>query len=76
MQTCCPKCSTIVRSSGTGWEIINSSCVELVGTQWNGEPEYCPLLSIVVEPEVVLPGVAVRTSVQAEIDRVRVTFLK
>lgn len=73
MQTCCPNCSTIVKSKGDHWELINSSCVELVGTEWNGKPEYCPLLSVVVEPEVTLPGVAVRVRVQAEIDRVKVS---
>lgn len=76
LQTCCPKCSTIVKSNGTEWEILNSSCPALVGTQWNGSPEYCPVLSVVVEPDVVLPGVAARATVQAQIDRVRVQFLK
>jgi hypothetical protein len=45
MQTCCPKCSTMVKSVGTEWKIINGSCPELVGTQVNGKPEYCPVLS-------------------------------
>ena len=76
MQTCCPKCSTMVKSAGPEWEIINGSCPELDGTQWIGKPEYCPILSVVVEPDVVLPGVAARTNVQAEIERVRVRFLK
>ena len=76
MQTCCPKCSTIVKSTGTDWEIINSSCPALIGTPWSGQPEYCPVLSVVVEPDVVLPGVAVRTVVQAEIDHAKVLFLQ
>jgi hypothetical protein len=76
MQTCCPKCSTIVKSAGNAWEIINGACPELARTQWNGRPEYCPVLSVVVEPDVVLPGVAERPAIQAEIDRVRVQLLK
>src|SRR5260370_13474147 len=72
MLTGCPKCSTMVKSTGPEWKIINTSCSELVGTQWNGKPEYCPILSVVAEPDVVLPGVATCATVQAEIDRVRI----
>ena len=76
MQTCCPKCSTIVKSSGGHWELINPACPDLVGTPWNGQPEFCPLLSEVVRPEVELPGVAQAAAVQAAIDLVKVSFLK
>ena len=65
-----------MKSTGTDWEIINSSCPALIGTPWSGQPEYCPVLSVVVEPDVVLPGVAVRTTVQAQIDRIKVQLLK
>ena len=61
-----------MRAAGREWKILNRSCPELVGTQWNGKPEYCPVLSIVAEPDVVLPGVANRADVQAEIDRAEV----
>jgi hypothetical protein len=71
MQTACPKCATIVKSTEAKWEILNGSCPELAGTQWSGKPEYCPILSLVVEPDIVLPGVANRAEVEAEIDRVK-----
>jgi len=32
-----------------------------------GKPEYCPVLSVVVEPDVILPGVAIRAEVLAEV---------
>lgn len=76
MQTRCPNCSTIVKSKGDSWELINSSCVALAGTEWDGKAEYCPLLSLVVAPEVTLPGLAIRLSVQAEIDKSKVKRLK
>ena len=66
----------MVKATGGDWEIINGSCPELAGTQWDGMPEFCPVLSVVVEPDVVLPGVAVRTFVQAEIDHAKVLFLQ
>jgi hypothetical protein len=72
MQTRCPKCTTMVRSRGIDWEILNGSCLELSGTRWKNNPEFCPTLSHVAEVEVVLPGVANRTAVQEEIDRVTV----
>jgi len=72
MQTRCPKCSTIVRSNGTDWEIINGACPELSGTDWKDNPEFCPTLSHVAEPEVVLPGVTSRADVQVGIERVRI----
>jgi hypothetical protein len=58
MQTGCPKCSTMVTSSGSQWEILRGSCPELVGTSWNGKAEFYPVLSLVVQPDVILPGVA------------------
>jgi hypothetical protein len=76
MQTRCPKCTTIVRSNGTDWEILNGACPELSGTQLKDNPEFCPTLSKVVEPEVVLPGVASRTTVQSEIERIRVVKVR
>jgi len=76
MQTRCPKCTTMVRSNGSDWEILNGSCLELSGTAWKDSPEFCPTLSHVVEPEVVLPGVANRAMVQREIDRVRVVKVR
>jgi hypothetical protein len=73
MQTCCPRCKTIARSSnGIDWEILNPACPELSGTQWSDRPEFCPILSQVVQPDVVLPGIASREIVAAEIDRLRV----
>ena len=66
----------MVQSAGGQWEIINASRPKLAGTQWTGKPEYCPALSVVAEPDVVLPGVAVRTIVQAEIERAKVSPLK
>ena len=72
MQTGCPKCKTIVRTNGQEWEILNGTCLELAGTQWDGKPEYCPVLTVVAEPDVLLPGATMRASIQAEIDRVKV----
>jgi len=46
--------------------------VELVGTRWADKPEFCPTLSDVVQAEVLLPGVADREIVLAEIAQVRV----
>ena len=76
MQTACPKCSTIIKSTGQQWTIINGSCPELIETFWQGRPEYCPVLSVVVEPDVALPGVANRAQVLAEIDRTSVTNVR
>ena len=70
MQTKCPKCSTIVRSNGPRWEILNGSCPELSWTQWRNSPEFCPTLSLIAEPDVTLPGVAKRSAVEAEISMV------
>src|SRR5437879_12418027 len=72
MQTRCPKCTTMVKSIGAQWVIINGPCLELSGTQWNDRPEFCPTLSQVVEPDVTLPGAWNRVAIQAEIDRMRV----
>ncbi|MBR0967274.1 hypothetical protein JQ554_23915 [Bradyrhizobium diazoefficiens] len=73
MQTRCSKCTTIVRSTdGVAWEILNGACPELVGTPWSDKPEFCPTLSEVAAPEVTLPGVANRSAVLEEIDRVKV----
>jgi len=72
MQTRCPKCKTIVRLKHPHWQILNGSCPELSGTQWANEPEWCPTLSQVAEPDVTLPGTANRAAVLAEIERVRV----
>ena len=72
MQTRCPKCTSIVRSSGNSFDILNKGCVELVGTRWADKPEFCPTLSDVVQAEVLLPGVADREIVLAEIAQVRV----
>lgn len=69
MQTACPKCSTMVRSIGATWEILNPSCPELCGTTWGTRPEFCPILSKVVEPDVVLPGVENRSVILAAIAR-------
>ena len=71
MQTGCPKCSTIVKSAGSTWKILNGSCTELIGKPWSGKHEYCPILSLVVEPDVILPGLASRTEVQADVDRLK-----
>ena len=56
----------------TDWAIINGACPELPGTEWESKPEFCPTLSHVVQPEIVLPGIASRAAVQEEIERVRV----
>jgi len=72
MQTRCPKCTSIVRTRGTSWDILNAGCVELAGTRWADKPEFCPTLSDVVHAEVLLPGVADREIVLAEIAEVRV----
>jgi hypothetical protein len=60
----------MVRSIDHDWEILNGACPELSGTKWN--PEFCPTLSQVAEPDVVLPGDASRVIVQAEIERIRI----
>jgi hypothetical protein len=62
----------MVRSNGTDWEILNGACPELSETQWKNNPEFCPTLSHVAEPEVVLPGVASRATVRTEIERARI----
>jgi hypothetical protein len=61
----------MVRTNGQEWKILNGSCPELAGTQWDGKPEYCPILTVVAEPDVDLPGTAIRASVQTEIDSKR-----
>jgi hypothetical protein len=76
MQTRCPKCTTIVKANGTVWAIINGACPELSGTEWENKPEFCPTLSHVVQPEIVLPGIASRAAVQEEIERVRVVKVR
>ena len=76
MQTRCPKCTTVVRSNGTKWEILNGACPELSGTEWKNNPEFCPILSQVAEPEVVLPGVINRATVQAEIERIGIVKVR
>jgi hypothetical protein len=72
MQTKCPKCTTMVKSNGTEWEILNGACPELSGTRWKNNPEFCPTLSQVAEPDIVLPGVINRDAVQTEIEQNRV----
>ena len=62
----------MVRTDGQEWQILNGSCPELAGTQWDGKPEYCPLLTVVAEPDVTLPGAAMRRTVRSEIDRIKV----
>jgi hypothetical protein len=62
----------MVKSIGAQWVIINGPCPELSGTQWSDRPEFCPILSQVVEPDVTLPGTWNRVAIQAEIDRIRV----
>jgi hypothetical protein len=76
MQTGCPKCKTMVRTNGQEWQILNGSCPELAGTQWDGKPEYCPVMTVVAEPDIALPGAANRAAVQAEIDRLRVVKVR
>jgi hypothetical protein len=71
MQTRCPKCTSIVRSTGASWEILNEGCVDLAGTRWADRPEFCPTLSHVVQAEVTLPGLADRDAVLAEITQGR-----
>jgi hypothetical protein len=71
MQTKCPNCSTAVKSNGGNWEIIGGPCLELAGTHWMRNPEFCPTLSEVAEPDVLLPGATERNDVEAEIIRVQ-----
>ena len=73
MQTRCPRCKTVVRATGTDWIIINPDCSELSETKWGDQPEFCPILAQVVEPDIALPGLANRSVVQIEIDRVKAT---
>src|ERR1700710_1216797 len=65
MQTGCPKCKTMVRANGQEWQILNASCAELAGTRWDRRPEYCPVLTVVAEPDVTLPGAAMRDNVRS-----------
>jgi len=53
------------------WEIINGYCRELSGTQWNDNPEFCPILSLVAELDVSPPGASNRTEVQAKIGLIK-----
>jgi hypothetical protein len=46
--------------------------VDLAGTQWAHKPEFCPTLTEVAQPDVVLPGIAAREIVLAEIAQTRV----
>jgi hypothetical protein len=66
----------MVRSKGSNWEILDGACPELSGTQWKNNPEFCPTLSKVIEPDVLLPGVASRASVQSEIERIMVVKVR
>jgi hypothetical protein len=72
MQTKCPNCSTTVKSSGDAWEIIGGPCLELAGTYWMKHAEFCPTLSKIAQPDVLLPGITDRLKVQNEIVRLRV----
>jgi hypothetical protein len=45
--------------------------LELAGTYWMKQPEFCPTLSKIAEADVLLPGTADRTEVEAEIVRLR-----
>ena len=72
MQTACPKCKSIVRTDGKSWTILNGACPDLAKTQWDSRPEFCPTLSQVAGPDVILPGFDMRSAVQAEIDGSRV----
>jgi hypothetical protein len=57
VQTCCPKCKTIVRTTdGKSWTIMNQSCSDLAGTPEGDRPEYCPTLAYVFQADVELPG--------------------
>jgi hypothetical protein len=61
MQTRCPNCSTIVRSTdGVTWTLVNAGCRELADTAWRDRAELCPVLSYVVQPDVALPGISRR----------------
>lgn len=72
MQTRCPNCSSIVKTpDGVAWTIINGACPQLAGTRWMDKPEFCPTLSEVAQPEVILPGIANRKAVMAEIERAK-----
>ena len=67
MQTKCPKCSTTVRTDGAHWEINGGPCIELSGTKWSNRAEFCPTLSLVAEPDVVLPGASDRVVVEEQV---------
>lgn len=72
MQTRCPNCSTIVRTlEGEDWVVLGGPCPELSGTRWADKAEFCPTLSQVTRPDVVLPGVTERQAVLTEIQHVR-----
>ena len=45
--------------------------MELAGTHWLLYAEYCPTLSKIAEPDVLLPGATDRIQVEAEIIRVQ-----
>jgi hypothetical protein len=72
MQTKCPNCSTAVKSTGESWEIIGGPCLELAGTYYLCSAEYCPTLSKIVEPDVILPGTPHRPKVEAEVIRMQI----
>ena len=76
MQTGCPKCKTMVRSNGSNWEILRGPCLDLAGTTWENRAEFCPTLSHVAEPDVVLPDVNSRLEVIAEIERNKLAKLR
>jgi hypothetical protein len=63
---------SVILTYSKDWEILNGACSELSGTKWKDNPEFCPTLSHVVEPEVLLPGITSRASVQEEIERLRI----
>ena len=52
-----------------------NACPDLIGTQWEGSPQFCPTLTVVAEPDMILPGVTIRARVQAEIDVSKVVNL-
>jgi hypothetical protein len=71
MQTKCPNCSTTIKSDGPHtWEIIGGPCVALAGTHWMNNAEFCPTLSKIAEPDVLLPGSTEHTEIEAEIIRI------
>ena len=68
MQTTCPNAKLSFAPTVSLGRSSKGACPDLVRTQWEGKPEFCPTLALVAALDAQLPGFAMRTAVQDVID--------